>query len=158
MPKFYCEYCGIYLTNSSPATRKEHDQGRKHVQSRIDYFAQILIEAHQEGTLKKINDVFAHEENIPHNFRQDGLVNPLNKTVINTYDWSNWNIDGIEASSIYYMPIPGMNATMPINPNDNNQMFKRLKNLISYNIVQVPQKPAEQPQNAQPSGLAPGKN
>ena len=143
MPKFYCEYCGIYLTNSSPATRKEHDQGRKHVQSRIDYFAQILIEAHQEGTLKKINDVFAHEENIP-NLRQDVLKNPYNNTVINTHDWTNWTIAGLEAPSIYYMPIPGMNATMPINQNDSgNNMLTRLRNLIPYNLVQVPQKPLD---------------
>jgi U1 zinc finger len=31
MPKFYCEYCGIYLTHSSPRGRKEHSTGKKHI-------------------------------------------------------------------------------------------------------------------------------
>lgn len=38
MPKFYCEYCGIYLTHSSPGGRKQHSLGRKHINAKVDYY------------------------------------------------------------------------------------------------------------------------
>ena len=141
MPKFYCEYCGIYLTNSSPTTRKEHDLGRKHIQSRIDYFSQLLIDAHQEGTLSRLNDIFAREEAMP-NLRTDTLKNPYNNTVMNTYDWNSWTIAGLEASKIKYVPIPGMNATLPINPSADDRMIGNLKALIPTHMIQIPNAPA----------------
>jgi U1 small nuclear ribonucleoprotein C len=30
MPKFYCDYCDMYLTHYSPSVRKTHCNGRKH--------------------------------------------------------------------------------------------------------------------------------
>jgi U1 snRNP-specific protein C len=47
MPKYYCEYCNIYLTHSSPAGRKQHAHGRKHINNKIEYFTEFLIE--QQG-------------------------------------------------------------------------------------------------------------
>ncbi|OMJ82811.1 hypothetical protein SteCoe_16408 [Stentor coeruleus] len=44
MPKYYCEYCNIYLTHSSPAGRKQHAHGRKHINNKIEYFTEFLIE------------------------------------------------------------------------------------------------------------------
>ncbi len=44
MPKFYCEYCGIYLTHSSPSGRKQHAKGRKHINNKIEYYSQYLNE------------------------------------------------------------------------------------------------------------------
>ena len=44
MPKYYCEYCNIYLTHSSPAGRKQHAHGRKHISNKIEYFTEFLIE------------------------------------------------------------------------------------------------------------------
>ena len=45
MPKkFYCEYCGIYLTHSSPSGRKQHSAGKKHIQNRKEYYMQLLLE------------------------------------------------------------------------------------------------------------------
>lgn len=39
--KFYCEYCGIFLKNSSPQTRREHFDGKKHKQRMIEHYRQI---------------------------------------------------------------------------------------------------------------------
>ena len=44
MPKYYCEYCNIYLKHSSPAGRKQHAHGRKHINNKIEYFTEFLIE------------------------------------------------------------------------------------------------------------------
>ena len=44
MTKYYCEYCNIYLTHSSPAGRKQHAHGRKHINNKIEYFTEFLIE------------------------------------------------------------------------------------------------------------------
>ena len=44
MTKYYCEYCNIYLTHSSPAGRKQHARGRKHINNKIEYFTEFLIE------------------------------------------------------------------------------------------------------------------
>ncbi len=52
MPKFYCEYCGVYLTHSSPSGRKQHFEGRKHIQFKIDYYTQLLVEAQKEKIYK----------------------------------------------------------------------------------------------------------
>ncbi|SIO73377.1 U1 small nuclear ribonucleoprotein C [Babesia microti strain RI] len=44
MPKFYCEYCNIYLTHSSPAGRKQHSQGKKHINAKIEYYQNLIRE------------------------------------------------------------------------------------------------------------------
>ncbi|CRG97657.1 RNA-binding protein (U1 snRNP-like), putative [Plasmodium gallinaceum] len=44
MPKYYCEYCDIYLTHSSPVGRRQHIHGRKHISAKIEYFQNLLRE------------------------------------------------------------------------------------------------------------------
>jgi len=44
MPKFYCEYCGIYLTHSSPSGRKQHSKGKKHESARQDYYRAVMMD------------------------------------------------------------------------------------------------------------------
>ena len=55
MPKYFCEYCGIYLTHSSPGGRKQHAKGKKHIENKIKYYSQFLFEfqriANSQGTL-----------------------------------------------------------------------------------------------------------
>ena len=51
MPKFYCEYCGIYLTHSSPSGRKQHAEGRKHIQNKIDYYTKLMLQCQRETAL-----------------------------------------------------------------------------------------------------------
>eukprot|EP00918_Siedleckia_nematoides_P040881 GHVU01088755.1.p2 GENE.GHVU01088755.1~~GHVU01088755.1.p2 ORF type:complete len:147 (-),score=15.70 GHVU01088755.1:70-453(-) len=44
MPKYFCDYCDIYLTHSSPAGRRQHNYGRKHVNNKIEYYANLVRE------------------------------------------------------------------------------------------------------------------
>ena len=37
--KFFCEYCGIFLTHSSLGGRKQHARGKKHIKNKIDYYS-----------------------------------------------------------------------------------------------------------------------
>lgn len=48
MPKFYCEYCGIYLTHSSPSGRRQHAEGKKHKQNQVNYYRNIKIMMEEE--------------------------------------------------------------------------------------------------------------
>jgi len=41
MPKYYCDYCDIYLTHDSPSVRKSHNDGWKHKSSVRAYYAQF---------------------------------------------------------------------------------------------------------------------
>jgi U1 small nuclear ribonucleoprotein C len=54
MPKYFCEYCGIYLTHSSPGGRKQHSHGRKHINNKIEYYSQFLYEFQQNAYSKII--------------------------------------------------------------------------------------------------------
>lgn len=38
MGKFFCEYCQVKLSHSSPSGRKQHDNGRRHIIAKIDYY------------------------------------------------------------------------------------------------------------------------
>lgn len=42
MPKFYCDYCDIYLTHSSTNGRKQHRLGRKHINNKIDHYKKVI--------------------------------------------------------------------------------------------------------------------
>ncbi|KAJ1604285.1 hypothetical protein OJ253_3094 [Cryptosporidium canis] len=42
MPKFYCDYCDIYLTHSSTNGRKQHNSGRKHINNKIDHYKNVI--------------------------------------------------------------------------------------------------------------------
>lgn len=44
MPKFYCDYCDIYLAHSSIGGRRQHCIGRKHIQNKTDYYQRIVRE------------------------------------------------------------------------------------------------------------------
>ena len=47
MPKYFCEYCGIYLTHSSPGGRYQHSHERKHINNKIEYYSQFLTDFQQ---------------------------------------------------------------------------------------------------------------
>jgi hypothetical protein len=56
MPKkYFCEYCGIYLTHSSPGGRKQHALGRKHINNKIEYYSQFLYEVQQNNYNNLLN-------------------------------------------------------------------------------------------------------
>lgn len=39
MPKYYCDYCDVFLTHDSTSVRKAHNSGRNHLQNVRDYYA-----------------------------------------------------------------------------------------------------------------------
>ena len=64
MPKYFCEYCGIYLTHSSPGGRSQHSRGRKHINNKIEYYSQILYEL-QQGIGANLIQMTSHILNRP---------------------------------------------------------------------------------------------
>ena len=64
MPKYFCEYCGIYLTHSSPGGRSQHSRGRKHINNKIEYYSQILYEL-QQGVGSNLIQMTSHILNRP---------------------------------------------------------------------------------------------
>lgn len=41
MPRFFCDYCDVYLTHDSMSVRKAHNSGRNHLRNVVDYYQQI---------------------------------------------------------------------------------------------------------------------
>jgi U1 small nuclear ribonucleoprotein C len=38
MPKFFCDYCDVYLTHDSMSVRKAHNSGRNHLRNVVEYY------------------------------------------------------------------------------------------------------------------------
>ncbi|KAB8236153.1 putative U1 snRNP complex component Yhc1 [Aspergillus alliaceus] len=38
MPKFFCDYCDVYLTHDSMSVRKAHNSGRNHLRNVLEYY------------------------------------------------------------------------------------------------------------------------
>ncbi|KNE69248.1 hypothetical protein AMAG_13631 [Allomyces macrogynus ATCC 38327] len=41
MPKYYCDYCDIYLTHDSPSVRRSHNMGWKHIMHVKEYYSEL---------------------------------------------------------------------------------------------------------------------
>ncbi|KAI8077839.1 U1 zinc finger-domain-containing protein [Halteromyces radiatus] len=41
MPKYYCEYCDVFLTHDSPSVRKGHNAGKNHILNVRQYYEEI---------------------------------------------------------------------------------------------------------------------
>jgi U1 small nuclear ribonucleoprotein C len=50
MPKYYCDYCDVYLTHDSPSVRKLHNSGWKHKTNVKAYYSQFLQEETPQTT------------------------------------------------------------------------------------------------------------
>ena len=89
MPKYFCEYCGIYLTHSSPGGRSQHSRGRKHINNKIEYYSQILYEI-QQGVGANLIQMTSNILNRP----KEVLDNPnQNFTNISLNENNKMNID-----------------------------------------------------------------
>ena len=76
MPKYFCEYCGIYLTHSSPGGRNQHSRGRKHINNKIEYYSQILYEFQQNintNLLKMTSHIMNKPKALDNKFTADNL-------------------------------------------------------------------------------------
>jgi|SRR5690242_12742591 len=66
MPKFFCDYCDVYLTHDSMSVRKAHNSGRNHLRNVQAYYEQISSEQTQQ-VINSITDAYVAE----------GQANPL---------------------------------------------------------------------------------
>lgn len=48
MPKYYCDYCDIYLTHDSPSVRKSHNEGWKHKANVKNWYSQFETDSTQD--------------------------------------------------------------------------------------------------------------
>jgi len=80
MPKYFCEYCGIYLTHSSPGGRKQHSHGRKHINNKIEYYSQFLYEFQQQNTNKGV--MHHNPIQMPTNPHGGGLPSHIQKFMV----------------------------------------------------------------------------
>ncbi|KAJ2850684.1 U1 small nuclear ribonucleoprotein C [Coemansia brasiliensis] len=48
MPKYYCDYCDIFLTHDSASVRKAHNSGWKHINQVAAYYRDLEPEKTQE--------------------------------------------------------------------------------------------------------------
>lgn len=60
MPKFFCDYCDVYLTHDSMSVRKAHNTGRNHLRNVVDYYQQIGHEKAQ-SVIDSITNSYAAE-------------------------------------------------------------------------------------------------
>ncbi|KAJ4417241.1 U1 small nuclear ribonucleoprotein C [Gnomoniopsis sp. IMI 355080] len=60
MPKFFCDYCDVYLTHDSMSVRKAHNSGRNHIRNVVDYYQQIGHEKAQ-SVIDSITSSYAAE-------------------------------------------------------------------------------------------------
>jgi U1 small nuclear ribonucleoprotein C len=66
MPKFFCDYCDVYLTHDSMSVRKAHNSGRNHLRNVQAYYEQISSDQTQQ-VINSITDAYNSE----------GQANPL---------------------------------------------------------------------------------
>lgn len=100
MPKkFYCEYCDVYLKNSSRVTRNEHNKGRRHVSNKVQYYKKIIDEQRALNMQKKLIEINNYFKNIA-----AGNIN-------NSYAGPNFN---------NCIPNFGMNSANILNNNQTN--------------------------------------
>uniref|UniRef100_A0A8H7TS29 U1 small nuclear ribonucleoprotein C n=1 Tax=Bionectria ochroleuca TaxID=29856 RepID=A0A8H7TS29_BIOOC len=72
MPKFFCDYCDVYLTHDSMSVRRAHNSGRNHLRNVVDYYQQIGHEKAQ-SVIDSITSSYAAEGQahanpmLPHN-------------------------------------------------------------------------------------------
>ena len=69
---------------------------------------------------------------------QSTIKNPFDNSTLNANELSSINIPGIQPANISYLPIPGQDLAIPINPDEQNNSKAALKNLLPNNIVPMP--------------------
>ena len=66
MPKFFCDYCDVYLTHDSMSVRKAHNSGRNHLRNVVEYYRQIGHEKAQSVI-----------DSITSSYAESGQANPM---------------------------------------------------------------------------------
>ena len=150
MPKYFCEYCGIYLTHSSPGGRNQHSRGRKHINNKIEYYSQILYEFQQNisDNLVKMTSHFLNKPNNQQKSKTDdnNQINPENKeqTQENLLA-ENSNDIPIKKTMIH---IPGqMPLSVPLQYVPNIPINEKIMKAIPNKLLQPQYKKFNNPQD-----------
>ncbi|KAK9456345.1 U1 zinc finger-domain-containing protein [Dipodascopsis uninucleata] len=65
MPKYFCDYCDVFLTHDSISVRKAHNSGKNHIKNVVDYYQQISQEQAQ-AIIDSITSQYSEEKpNVP---------------------------------------------------------------------------------------------
>lgn len=123
MPKYFCEYCGIFLTHSSPWGRKQHSHGRKHINNKIEYYSQFIYEFQQnkyQHLMEMATKVGPQMNNMgpPRMMPPMGLMAPMQGMAPHPMQGFHPGMH----------PMPG-NHMMPQMQNPNPQQIQNLQNL-----------------------------
>jgi hypothetical protein len=94
MPKFFCDYCDVYLTHDSMSVRKAHNSGRNHLRNVQAYYEQISSDQTQQ-VINSITDAYSAE----------GQANPLYAANLS---------GGYPGGPMAGMPMPGGPMGMPM--------------------------------------------
>ena len=125
MPKFYCEYCGIYLTHSSPSGRRQHAEGRKHIQNKINYYSSLLEEAQRESTQYISNETFDKYFGSQKKTMIDNIMKSEHESkIISTID-----MKGINRTNISVLPM-GEEQILSLNNPSQHYYQKNLENAV----------------------------
>ncbi|KAI8801208.1 U1 zinc finger-domain-containing protein [Cladochytrium replicatum] len=57
MPKYYCDYCDIFLTHDSPSVRKSHNSGWRH-KAQVQNYYQSLPQSQIQDVIDKLSAAF----------------------------------------------------------------------------------------------------
>ncbi|ETW31196.1 hypothetical protein PFFCH_01371 [Plasmodium falciparum FCH/4] len=138
MPKYYCEYCDIYLTHSSPVGRRQHIHGRKHISAKIEYFQNLLRE---EGITPQNFLGFLNNRNI-NNPLGNPMMNYMNQNMYMKYNpMKSYHSYSMRSSHPYRLNIhnnkysragyvPPSHHKYSVNPMHNN--YHQAHNNYSY--------------------------
>ena len=56
MPKYYCDYCDIFLTHDSNSVRRAHNDGWKHKSAVKQYYSQFEFDFTQQLIDQKVRE------------------------------------------------------------------------------------------------------
>ncbi|OII77995.1 U1 zinc finger domain-containing protein [Cryptosporidium andersoni] len=91
MPKFYCDYCDIYLTHSSTGGRRQHSLGRKHINNKIEFYRNLIKDPNFDPPILYDNNFNVIGTLGPHNQQQQPYMmmivpNKLDVSQAHKYD------------------------------------------------------------------------
>ncbi|KAJ1768890.1 U1 small nuclear ribonucleoprotein C [Coemansia sp. RSA 1813] len=69
MPKYYCDYCDIFLTHDSVSVRKAHNTGWKHINQVIAYYREVDAEKMQDVANRIAQAYAEHQLPVPQQVR-----------------------------------------------------------------------------------------
>ncbi|KAG5513429.1 hypothetical protein PMAC_001493 [Pneumocystis sp. 'macacae'] len=64
MPRYYCDYCDVFLTHDSASVRKAHNAGKNHITNVREYYQEISHEKAQ-NVIDSITRAYENQQIMP---------------------------------------------------------------------------------------------